>query len=318
MKAIVARDFGPPEGFELADVPVPQAGPGQIQVRIAAASLNPGDLVIPSGAYPVPLTFPHVLGNDFAGTVTAVGDGVTAYDIGNEVFGHSVPRALGALAGAKRPSVTTGTLAEYAVFEAGTPFIAHRPPELDVVTAAALPTVGLTAHALIAPAEPKPGETVLVIGATGGVGTTLLPLLRHTRVIATGHPGDADLLLRLGASEVIGYDDYPAGVDLVLNLVRPTDQLRDAARTLKPGGRLFTITFPPPSPDMIDRDDIRFELVLDVDGDLGGMREVAALTPYISARYSLDEGVRALTDFARKHTVGKLVVNVCDTHTMNG
>ncbi|MEV4348799.1 NADP-dependent oxidoreductase [Actinoplanes sp. NPDC049596] len=317
MKAIVARDYGPPESFEVADVPVPEAGPGQIQVRIAAASINPGDIVIPSGAYPVQLTFPHVLGNDFAGTVTAVGAGVTAYSRGDEVFGHSVPRALGELAGAKQPSVTTGTLAEYAVFEAGTPFIAHRPPGLDVVTAAALPTVGLTAHALIKTAEPRPGETVLVIGATGGVGTTVLPLLKDSHVIATGHPPDAALLTKLGATEVIDYDDYPSGgVDLILNLVRPTDQLRDAVKSLKPGGRLFTITFPPPRPEMIGRDDVRFELVLDVDGDLGGMREVAGLTPLITARYDLDDGVRALTDFARKHTVGKLVVNVCESHTM--
>ncbi|MEU8820627.1 NADP-dependent oxidoreductase [Actinoplanes sp. NPDC048796] len=311
MKAIVARDYGPPSSFALADVAVPTAGPGQIQVRIAAASLNPGDIVIPGGAYPVRLTFPHVLGNDFAGTVSAVGEGVTAYSIGDEVFGHSVPRALGALAGAKNPSVTTGTLAQYAVFEAGTPFIAHRPASLDVAAAAALPTVGLTARALITRAEPKPGETVLVIGATGGVGTTVLPLLDGCRVIATGRPGDRDVLLGRGATEVIGYDDYPAGgVDLVLNLVRPTDQLREAARSLKRGGRLFTITFPPPRPEMIDREDVRFELVLDVDGDLGGMREVVGLSPLITGRYRLEEGVRALTDFAGHHTVGKLVVMV--------
>ncbi|SNY53737.1 NADP-dependent oxidoreductase [Paractinoplanes atraurantiacus] len=309
MKAIVARDYGPPESFELADVPIPAAGAGQIQVRIAAASLNPGDIVIPSGAYPVRLEFPHVLGNDFAGTVSAVGEGVTAYSIGDEVFGHSVPRALGALAGANRPSVTTGTLAEYAVFEAGTPFIAHRPDSLDVATAAALPTVGLTARALMIRAEPKPGETVLVIGATGGVGTTVLPLLAGCRVIATGRPEDRDTLLGRGATEVIGYDGYPAeGVDLVLNLVRPTDQLREAAQSLKPGGRLFTITFPPPRPEMIGRDDVRFELVLDVDGDLGGMRDVAGLSPLITGRYSIDDGVQALIDFARNHTVGKLVV----------
>jgi NADPH:quinone reductase-like Zn-dependent oxidoreductase len=315
MKAIVARDYGPPESFELADVPIPEAGPGQIQVRIAAASLNPGDLVIPSGAYraQAPLTFPHTLGNDFAGTITAVGPGVTAYKMGEKVFGHAVPKALGALAGAKTPSITTGTLAEYAVFEAGTPFITQRPPELDVITAAALPTVGLTARSLIITAEPQPGETVLLIGATGGVGTTLLPLLAKigARVIATGRRDDADVLTRIGASEVIDYGDYPAaGVDLAFNLVLPTDELKPAAAALRPGGRLFTITFPPPRPEMIGRDDVRFELVLDVDGDLGGMREVAALTPLVTGRYSLDQGVLALSDFARKHTVGKLVVTV--------
>ncbi|WP_250033603.1 NADP-dependent oxidoreductase [Paractinoplanes maris] len=314
MQAVIAPDYGAPESFTLADVPVPEPGQGQLRVRITAASINPGDLVIPSGVYraQAPLTFPHVLGNDFAGTVHAIGEGVTTYEVGDEVFGHAVPRALRAMAGAQ-PSLTTGTLAEYAIFEAATPFIAHRPASLTAIDAAALPTVGLTARALIATAEPQPGETALVIGATGGVGTTLLPLLREAgvRVTATGRPGDDDLLRKLGADRVIGYeDDYPAGVDLVLNLVLPTDQLRRAATVLRPGGRLFTITFPPPRPDMIDRDDIRFELVLDLDGRLGGMAGVADLSPTIAATYPLRDAVQALTGFAQEHTVGKLVITV--------
>lgn len=311
MRAVVASDYGPPESFTLADLPTPEPGPGQIQVRVRAASINPGDIVIPGGAYraQAPLTFPHVPGNDFAGTVTAVGDDVTAFRAGDEIFGHAVPRALKAMAGA-HPSMTTGALAEFAVFEAATPFLAHRPPGLNPVDAAALPTAGLTARALVATAQPRAGETVLVIGATGGVGTTLLPLLKHANVIATGHPGDKDLLRRLGATTVIDYDDYPAGVDLAINLVLPSDQLKAAAAAVEPGGRLFTITFPPPRPEMIDRDDIRFELVLDLDGRLGGMAEVSALTPTIAATYPLDDAVQALTDFARNHTVGKLVVTM--------
>jgi NADPH:quinone reductase-like Zn-dependent oxidoreductase len=323
MKAVVAHDYGEPESFALADLPVPEPGPGQIQVRVAAASINPGDVVIPGGDYraTTPLTFPHVLGNDFAGTVSAVGAGVTAYTKGDEVFGHAVPRALARMAGAQRPSLTTGTLAEYAVFEADTPFLAHRPAGLDVAAAAALPTVGLTANALLATVwgraaeprhdRPRAGETILVIGASGGVGTTLLPLLRDHRVIATGRPEDAALLRARGASEIIGYDDdYPDGVDLVLNLAIPSDRLRRAGRALRPGGRLYTITFPPPRPEFLDRDDVHFELVLDVDGGLGGMREVAGLTPAITRRYPLDDGVRALVDFVRDHTVGKLVVTM--------
>ncbi|MBU2670170.1 NADP-dependent oxidoreductase [Actinoplanes bogorensis] len=314
MKAVTAPDYGPPESFMLSDLPAPEAGPGQILVRITAASINPGDIVIPSGAYraQTPLTFPHVPGNDFAGTVTAVAPDVTTYAPGDEIFGHAVPRALRALAGDK-PSMTTGALAEYAVFEAGTPFITHRPADLSPVDAAALPTVGLTARALMATAQPRAGESVLVIGATGGVGTTILPLLADSsaRVVATGHPSDEKLLRTLGADQVIGYDDpYPDRMDLALNLVLPTDQLGRAADAIRPGGRLFTITFPPPRTDMIGRDDIRFELVLDLNGEFGGMAEVAALTPTIAATYPLDQAVQALTDFAHHHTVGKLVVTI--------
>ncbi|MBM2620427.1 NADP-dependent oxidoreductase [Actinoplanes sp. LDG1-06] len=310
MKAVIANDYGPPESFTIAEIPVPEPGPGQIQVRIDAVSINPGDIVIPSGAYraQTPLTFPHVPGNDFVGTVTKQSD--SPYEVGDQIFGHAVPRALKAMAGAN-PSMTTGALAEYAVFEAGTPFITRRPPELSPIDAAALPTAGLTARALIATAQPQPGETVLVIGATGGVGTTVLPLLTHTNVIATGRPGDQDLLHGLGAETVVDYeDDYPADVDVVLNLVLPTDRLQRAATALRPGGRLFTITFPPPRPGMIDRDDIRFELVLDLDGRFGGMAEVAALRPTIAATYPFANAVQALTDFAHHHTVGKLVVTI--------
>ena len=313
MKAVTVHQYGPPSQLGLGELPIPRPGPGQIQVRIAAASINPLDLRLPRGDFPqLPVTFPHVPGNDFAGTVTAVGEGVTGFRIGDEVFGHAVPAALGPLAGAKRPSITTGTLAEFAVFEADTPMIAHRPADLDVVQAAALPTVGLTALALIATAKVRPGETVLVVGATGGVGTTVLPLLARAgaRVIATARPADEELLRELGADEIIGYGEYPAGVDVALNLVLPSDELNEVAHALAPGGRLYTITFPMPRPDFIDRDDVTFELVLDVDGTIAGMREVAAagLTAVIARRYPFAQAGQAIADFAERHTVGKLVV----------
>ena len=75
MRAVVATGYGPPEEYTVADVPVPRPGPGQIQVRIAAASVNPGDIVVPGGEFRqvAPLEFPHIPGNDFAGTVTEAG-----------------------------------------------------------------------------------------------------------------------------------------------------------------------------------------------------------------------------------------------------
>src|SRR3954470_12167676 len=117
MKAVVAPDYGPPEQYMVTDMPVPRPGPGQIQVEIAAASVNPADIVLPSGAFrhTVPMAFPHVPGNDFAGTITEVGPGVTAYRPGDEIFGQAVPRALRAMTGVTRPSLSTGSLAQYAV-----------------------------------------------------------------------------------------------------------------------------------------------------------------------------------------------------------
>ena len=305
MKALVVHAYGEPETYAVEEVPVPHAGPGQIQVRIEAASLNAVDLRLARGGFRtlVDLPFPHVPGNDFAGTITETGAGVTAYTIGDLVFGHGVARAMAGFLALPKPSLTTGAIAEYAVFEADTPFIARRPKNLDTGVAAALPTAGLTTRALLARAKIRPGERVLLIGATGGVGTTLLPEL-EADVIATGRPGDETILRELGASEVIGYDDYPTDVDVVINAVLPGDHLTEAAKSLKPGGRLYTITFPAP---VTGRNDIHPEMVLDTSVE---MRATIGLRPTIGRRYSLDEAARAMVDFARAHTVGKLVVAV--------
>lgn len=319
MKAVVVSDYGPPEEYAVADVPVPRPGPGQLQVRVAAASINPGDVVIPSGRFRdvAPLSFPHVPGNDFAGTVTEVGPGVTGYAAGDEVFGYAAPRALRAMLG-PRPSMSTGALAEYTVVEADTPFVTHRPAALAVEQAAALATTGLTARALMATAGVRPGERVLVVGATGGVGTTLIPLLAAAQatVIATATEQDADVVRGLGAAEVIGYadGDYPTGVDAAFNVTLPSDRLTGVAKAVRPGGRLLTITYPVPRQDWIGRDDVDLRFVLDMEGTLGGMREVAelaaggALRATVGRRYTLDEGAQACLDFDRRHTTGKLVV----------
>ncbi|MEV4619488.1 NADP-dependent oxidoreductase [Asanoa sp. NPDC049573] len=324
MKAVVATRYGPPEDYAVAEVPAPRPGPGQIQVRIAAASVNPGDVRLPSGDFHdvAPLEFPHVPGNDFAGTVSAVGAGVTAFRVGDEIFGQAVPRALRAMTGVPRPSLSTGSLAEYAVFEADTPFLAHRPAGLDVETAAALPTVGLAVRALMATAAVRAGETALVVGATGGVGTALLPVLAaaKARVIATATAADAETVRALGADEVIGYAEsaYPSDVDVVFNLVLPSDRLTRVASAVRPGGRLLTITYPVPRQEWIGRDDVALRFVLDMAGAFGGMREVAEmagrgeLVATIGRRYTLDQGAQACIDFVRRHTTGKLVVTMGD------
>ncbi|KJK44848.1 alcohol dehydrogenase [Lentzea aerocolonigenes] len=302
MKAVIAT--GPPENYVVGDVPVPRPGPGQLLVRIAAASINQAD-VMPLGTSRVP-------GNDFAGTVVETGEGVTVFSEGDEIFGLALPQAVRELAG-PRPSLSTGSLAEYAVFEADTPLLAHRPPSLSVQHAAALATAGLTARALLLTAQPK--ATALVVGATGGVGTALVPLLAAAgvEVVATATAEDAELLRDLGAKHTIGYtDSYPAA-DAAYNLALPSDELDRIAAAVSPGGQLLTITYPVPEPGRYDVD-TRF--VLDLDGELGGMREVAEaavqglLPATIGRHYTLDEGPQACVDFARSHTTGKLVVTV--------
>lgn len=320
MKAVVAADYGPPELYEVGELPVPQPGAGQMRVRIAAASVNPADVRLPGGEFrgAVEAQFPYIPGVDFAGTVAEIGEGVSAYAVGDEVFGTAVPRVLRAMAG-RRPSVGTGAMAEYAVVEADTPLIAHRPAGLPAPDAAALATAGQAALATAKAASVQPGERVLLVGATGGVGTALLPLLAAARahVVATATDADAEAVRGLGATDVIGYQeaDYPVGdVDVAINVVLPGDGLSAMAASLRRGGRLLTITFPIPTPEMIGRDDVELRFILDMDGELASMCDVGEagargdLRATIALRYSLEEGPQACADFLRQHTLGKRVV----------
>jgi NADPH2:quinone reductase len=326
MKALVATGYGQPESLCVTEVETPAPGAGQILVRISVATINPTDIRAIAGdlGNEISLQFPYTLGNDFAGTVVAAGKGVVAFTVGDEVFGQALPRSLGAFAAQTRPSLSTGALAEFAVFEADTPLIARRPPTVSPEQAAALATGGLTARAVLLTAAVIDSETVLVIGATGSVGTVLIPLLARTGaiVIATAKtPEDAKLLLHLGATRTIGFDptNYPTGVDAVFNLVAPADRVGPIAATLRQGGRLISIMYPPASPEQLRRHDITQQFVMDLAGELGGMSEVAqsaaqgTLRATIAGRYSLADGVQAAVAFARDHTLGKIVVAIPGT-----
>lgn len=328
MKALAATEYGRPQDLRIIDLPVPMAGPGQIQVHIAATTINPTDLRVITGQFHdmLPVQFPYILGNDFAGTVTAVGTGVTNYQTGDEVFGQALPRQLRAVTSPTRPSVSTGALAECAVFEADTLLLALRPASVTVEQAAALGISGMTARAIAKIAGMKGGETALVIGATGGVGTALLSLLSHVgvRTIATARTKEGrDLVSRLGADTVIGIDPagYPEGVDVVFNLALFSDRLAEAGRSLRRGGKMVTIMFPPPTREDLGRDDVELHFMLDMEGAYGGMQDVAdaakngVLTVEIAKVFPFENAVEAVVAFATESPLGKIVVSFSDSQT---
>lgn len=185
MKAMIVNQYGGPEAFELSDVATPQAAAGQVLVKIAASSVNTVDTMIRSMGADLPLSpaTPALLGMDFAGTVTAVGEGVSQFAVGDEVYG-----CAGGLAD------LPGTLAEYIAADAQ--LIAKKPSNLTMQQAAAIPLVGITAYEGLTRSGIKQGQKVLVHGGSGGVGHIAIQLAKHfgAQVFSTGG-GDKQLSL---------------------------------------------------------------------------------------------------------------------------
>jgi NADPH:quinone reductase-like Zn-dependent oxidoreductase len=211
-RAVRLDSFGGPEVLDVREVPAPQAGPGQVRVRVTAAGLNPMDWIITADADTAArfgLSLPAGFGTDYAGVVDQVGDGVTGFAPGDRVFGGALSRAVADF-------VLIDTTGDVAANEAR-----HTPDGVDDRTAATLAIAGRTASAALAVVEPGAGDTVLIGGAAGGVGVFAVQLARiaGARVIGTGSAASADFLRELGAEPVV----YGDG-------------LADRVRALAPGG----------------------------------------------------------------------------------
>jgi len=310
MRALVAHDYGPPSGLVLGEVPEPKPGAGQALVRMSAAALNPFDLKLITGALRemVPIQFPYVPGMDGAGTVAALGDGVEGIAVGDEVFGFF--------------GRTPGTVAELAVLDVET-YLARRPSGLDAVHAAALGESGATANTLLRAVEPGAGQSLLVVGATGGIGMFVVQLAvaAGCEVLATATPEEADYVLGLGAAHALDYTSeevaelalalHPHGVDALIDLVNRGEGVLGSARALRGGGRFAS---PLGGPEDLGRGITASYVSLTLlPGDLEDLAARAAggeLRVEVSRVYPFGEAVQAFIDFASAHTRGKLVIDL--------
>lgn len=208
MHAVVARAAGGPEVLEYVEQPDPAPGAGELLVRVAAAGVNFIDTYRRAGVYA--MDYPHVVGVEGAGTVEALGDGVEGFAVGDEVAWNEAP----------------GSYAELAVVPAAN--AVRVPAGLDLVTAAALPLQGMTAHYLVASTfEVGPGHDVLLTAGAGGVGllATQLAVARGGRVITTvSSPEKAALSSAAGAAHTV---DYAAMDDLATELPAVVRDLTD-------------------------------------------------------------------------------------------
>lgn len=247
MRAMVISRFGGPDVFELQDRPRPVAGPGELLVRVVASGTNPVDAKIRHSGSWAGIPFPAVLGYDVSGVVEEVGPGVTGFKSGDEVF--YTPEIFG------NPN---GSYAEYTVAAAS--IVAHKPASLSHVEAAGIPLAGGTAwEAIVRRLAVRPGETVLIHGGAGGVGSFAIQFAKAAgaRVLATASKANQEAMRDLGADVTLDYRDTDvvdqilreaggAGVDAAFDTAGGNVPM--STQVTRPSGRIATIL--PPTGDL--------------------------------------------------------------------
>jgi NADPH:quinone reductase-like Zn-dependent oxidoreductase len=304
MKAVRFDEYGPVAVLDVRDVPIPEAGPGQVLIRVKAAGINPGEAKIREGFLHAmwPATFPSGQGSDFAGVVERLGPGVTAVAERDEVIGWVDTRS---------------SQAEYVV--ASEDDLAPRPSGLPWEVAGAIPVAGFTAWAMVRAVDVRPGDTVVVAGAAGGVGSLAVQLAKRAgaTVIGLAGPSNHDWLKRHDVLPVA----YGDGV---------VDRIREAAKTQVDafldtyGGdyvelALNDLAVSPERIDSVTRPDAAAKYGIKVDGNgagasaatlekLAGLIAAKELELPIARTYPLADVATAYTQLAKGHIRGKIVL----------
>lgn len=305
MKAIKIHEFDGPEVLKYEDAPKPQPGPGEIRIRVIAAGVNPMDWKVRQGAIKLPL--PLTMGLDVAGIVDALGPGVDAFKPGDHVFA--------------KVSLGQGGYAEYTATNASQ--AARKPKSIGFVEAAAVPTAGLAAwQALFDTAGLERGQTVLVHGAAGGVGSFAVQFAKWkgARVFGTASSGNAEFLKSIGADVVIDYkaqrfEDVVHYVDVVLDTIGE-DTFERSWGVLKPGGFLVTTVSNVPE-GAAKAHGVRAKgMVTRADGSelaqIAAIIDERRIKPIVTTVLPLVEARRAQEMSESRHTRGKIVLRVAE------
>jgi len=306
MRAFTLDSFDSPPRLR-DDLPEPHPGDDELLVRVQASSVNPADAAIAAGMLKdmAEHDFPVTLGRDFAGTVEQTGSSVTRYQPGEEVYGFLLHAD---------PTVHDGSWTELITVPEDN-FVATKPANLDHAHAGAAPLAGITALAALDALAPAQGETVLVIGATGGVGSFFVQLAAETGadLIAPALPEDDEYLRDLGVTEVLDRNadlettvrqHHPEGVDAILDLANFTSQealLREDGRLASPLGAAGEATnrfnlMAQPTPDNLKR--------------LADCIDSGTLGVHIHETYGLAHAGEALQHLTSQHTQGKIGLTV--------
>ena len=322
MKAVLCKAFGPPETLVIEDVPSPVPGPGQVVISVKAASVNFPDTLIIQNKYQYKPTLPFSPGSECAGLVKAIGEGVTRVKAGDRVM-----------------AVTTyGSFAEEVCTDQSR--VLQIPVGMDFPTASAFTlTYGTSAHALVDRGDLKAGETLMVLGASGGVGLAAIEIGKAlgARVIACASTtGKLDVCLEHGADETINYTQQDLreraklltngnGVDVVYDPVGGAHS-EIALRSMAWRGRFLVVGFAageiPKIPlnltllkgcsivgvfwgEFMKREPQRFAEVIE---QLGAWFQAGKLKPYVSKTLPLERAAEALELMGSRQVKGKLVL----------
>jgi NADPH:quinone reductase len=302
-RAVRFDRYGERDVLYVADVDTPLPATGEVVVRVKAAGINPGEASIRKGLFDavVPATFPSGQGSDLAGVVHQVGDGVTAFSGGDDVLGWSWQRS---------------SQAEYVAVPAGQ--LIHKPPALSWPVAGSLYVVGVTAYAAVRAVSVRPGDTVVVSAAAGGVGTVATQLLKvkGAQVIGIASEANHDWLRSHGVTPV-GYGDglkdrilslAPDGVDAFIDLFGP-DYVRLAVDLGVPRDRIETIiAFDAAKEYGTQAAGSGDATTTDVLAEMAELVASGQIELPIAATYPLEKVKDAYDELERRHTRGKIVL----------
>ncbi len=308
MKAVVAHEYGGPEVLKFENVPRPEPKENEALVRVIASGVNPADPLTLSGKYAREFGthLPLIPGYDIAGIVEKTGVKVTKLKAGDAIYGYPT---------------FGGGWAEYVIVIEGE--IAAKPASLNFTEAAAVPMGALTAwQALVDTAQVQPGQTILIHGASGGVGSFAVQIAkeRGARVIATASTANQDLLKQLGADVAIDYtktrfEEIAKDVDAVLDPVGE-ETLARSYDVVKKGGIVMSLVARP-DPVELEKRGIR-GAAISVHPDAEDLAEIAHLIdagkikPVVTQVLPLSEAIEAQQQAATHHTRGKLVLRIAD------
>jgi NADPH2:quinone reductase len=326
MRAMVCNEYGPPDRLAVQDVETPNFRPDEVRIRVRTAGVNFPDTLIIQGKYQLKPPLPFIPGFEVAGEITAIGSQVSTHSIGDRVMALT--------------SSGYGAFAEQAVAKAHE--VVCVPDEIDDITAMALYTAyGTAYHALVQRGQIRPGETLVVLGASGGVGLAAVEIgvALGSRVIAVGRSLDKLRIAReKGATAILSYSEGDLrhrikeltdgkGADICLDTLGG-DAFDAMSRAMNWNGRLLVIGF---TSGVIPRLAVNLLLLkgYQVIGVYWGsfvsrspeinaanfevlahMHQQGQIRPYVSKTYPLEQVGDALRDLSSRNTIGKLVITV--------